>query len=254
MRRFVLVFQFVGSNKSITIKEGAMIKDNTSRLIGKIAWLFILISLTATGSAFAKRAYVSDETVEINIRTGPSLQNKIIALLKVGDPVEFLGEESGWAKVRLQDGREGWTLKKYLMNRLPWKIYALKLEETNKEMKQTIATLKEENSDLRKHNKELSQNLARTKEELNRLKNMYSELKAGASNYLSLKKSYDELAEKSKVMETELKKLKQENERIRYSQNIRWFLSGAAVLVLGWLVGLQMGKAKSRRRSRLYYD
>ena len=218
------------------------------------ACLLLFCCMAIPRVAEAKRAYVSDETVEINVRTGPSLQNKIIALLKVGDPVDLISEESGWAKVRLPDGREGWTLKKYLMNRLPWKIYALKLEETNKQMKQSIAKLKEENSDLLKQNKELTQNLEKTQEELALLKKKYSELKQGASTYLSLKKSYDELAEKSRFMESELNQLKQENNRIRYSQNIRWFLSGAAVLVFGWLVGLQMGKAKSRRRSRLYYD
>ncbi len=228
-------------------------RKKCAEILGLI-FLVMLVVVVFNGRAWAKRAYVSDESVEINIRTGPSLQNKIIALLKVGDPVDLVGEESGWAKVRLPDGREGWTLKKYLMERLPWKIYALKLEESNKEMKQTLAKLKEENSDLLKQNKELTETLNRTKEELEKLKQMYAELKEGAKTYLSLKKSYDELAEKSKVMESELNKLKQENNRIRYSQNIRWFLSGAAVLVFGWLVGLQMGKAKSRRRSRLYYD
>ncbi len=231
-----------------------MKKVNGNGSIIKVISSFILVFLIICGTAWAKRAYVSDETVEINIRTGPSLQNKIIALLKVGDPVDLIGEESGWAKVRLSDGREGWTLKKYLMTRLPWKIYALKLEEANKEMKLTITKLKEQNNDLLKQNQELSENLTKTKEELARLNKMYTELKEGASNYLSLKKSFEELSEKAKVMESELNKLKQENNRIRYSQNIRWFLSGAAVLVFGWLVGLQMGKAKSRRRSRLYYD
>ncbi len=227
-------------------------RNRVSRIGIMCLLIFSLFAIPAI--SHAKRAYVSDETVEINVRTGPSLQNKIIALLKVGDPVDMISEESGWAKVRLPDGREGWTLKKYLMNRLPWKIYALKLEEANKEMKQTITKLKEENGDLLKQNKELSMSLEKTKEELARLKKMYSELKEGASSYLTLKKSYDELAEKSRFMKSELNQLKQENNRIRYSQNIRWFLSGAAVLVFGWLVGLQMGKAKSRRRSRLYYD
>ena len=230
-----------------------MEKTNKMFVVGIICLLFFCCLATPRATE-AKRAYVSDETVEINVRTGPSLQNKIIALLKVGDPVDLISEESGWAKVRLPDGKEGWTLKKYLMNRLPWKIYALKLEEANKQMKQTIAKLKEENSDLLKQNKELKQNLEKTQEELAMLKKNYSELKQGASTYLSLKKSYDELAEKSRFMKSELNQLKQENNRIRYSQNIRWFLSGAAVLVFGWLVGLQMGKAKSRRRSRLYYD
>jgi len=213
-----------------------------------------VLMLGIVRGVWAKRVYVSDETVEINVRTGPSLQNKIIALLKVGDPLELIEVNAGWAHVKLDDGRAGWTLNKYLMGRLPWRMKAVLLEKANQKLKISLAKLKQENEGLLKEKNNLTASLQKITDELKKVKESYETLKSGASTFLELKKSYDELTEKSKVIQNELNALRQQNSKLRTSQNIRWFLSGAAVLVFGWLVGLQMGKAKKWRKSRLYYD
>ena len=49
--------------------------------------------------------YISDTTVTVNLRTGNSFGNKIVALLRPGTKVTLIQEESGWAEVALEDGR-----------------------------------------------------------------------------------------------------------------------------------------------------
>lgn len=44
-----------------------------------------------------------------NIRSGPGTNyDKVITLVK-GDSASFLGDENGWYRLRLSDGREGWV-------------------------------------------------------------------------------------------------------------------------------------------------
>ena len=46
-----------------------------------------------------------------------------------------------------------------------------------------------------------------------------------------------------------LDRLTQENKELKSSEQIRWFLAGAVVLVGGWLIGLTMGRYQKKRRS-----
>jgi SH3 domain protein len=43
-----------------------------------------------------------------------------------------------------------------------------------------------------------------------------------------------------------------EVDSLKFSNNLQWFLAGAGVLILGWLIGLAMGKRKKRYSSNIY--
>ncbi|OPX40450.1 MAG: hypothetical protein B1H13_07470 [Desulfobacteraceae bacterium 4484_190.3] len=47
----------------------------------------------------------------------------------------------------------------------------------------------------------------------------------------------------------ENEKLRSENEKLRSSERRRWFITGALVLICGWIIGLVMGRTRRRRRS-----
>jgi len=47
----------------------------------------------------------------VNLRQGPSMDSKIISVLKKGTKVTVLEEKAGWLRVRLGDGTEGWVAK-----------------------------------------------------------------------------------------------------------------------------------------------
>jgi SH3 domain protein len=85
--------------------------------------LFFTVCLPSL-SSFAATLYVSDTTVEANLRTGTQQENRIIALLRPGTQLEVLSEEDGWAEVTLADGRTGWILRRYLSERPPWRVTA----------------------------------------------------------------------------------------------------------------------------------
>jgi uncharacterized protein YgiM (DUF1202 family) len=47
----------------------------------------------------------------VNLREGPSMDSKIISVLKKGAKLIVLEEKAGWLRVRLEDGKEGWVGK-----------------------------------------------------------------------------------------------------------------------------------------------
>jgi uncharacterized protein YgiM (DUF1202 family) len=47
----------------------------------------------------------------VNFRQGPSMDSKIISVLRKGTKLTVLEEKAGWLRVRLENGTEGWVGK-----------------------------------------------------------------------------------------------------------------------------------------------
>ncbi|MFA9614061.1 MAG: TIGR04211 family SH3 domain-containing protein [Deltaproteobacteria bacterium] len=213
--------------------------------------LFFTVCLPSV-SSFAATLYVSDTTVEANLRTGTQQENRIIALLRPGTQLELLSEEDGWAEVTLADGRTGWILRRYLSERPPWRVTAEKLATENEKLRAQVGTIKGGNQDLLQKNKELQKQVDLQQRELEKLRRDYEELKNSSTNYLNLKMAYENLQKGTRQSNAKLDKLEKAHGKLKTSTGIRWFLSGAGVLLLGWLLGSSVARLR-RRRSSDYY-
>ena len=213
--------------------------------------LFFTVCLPSV-SSFAATLYVSDTTVEVNLRTGTQQENRIIALLRPGTQLELLSEEDGWAEVTLADGRTGWILRRYLSERPPWRVTAEKLATENEKLRAQVGTIKGGNQDLLQKNKELQKQVDLQQRELEKLRRDYEELKNSSTNYLNLKMAYENLQKGTRQSNAKLDKLEKAHGKLKTSTGIRWFLSGAGVLLLGWLLGSSVARLR-RRRSSDYY-
>ena len=213
--------------------------------------LFFTVCLPSL-SSFAATLYVSDTTVEANLRTGTQQENRIIALLRPGTQLEVLSEEDGWAEVTLADGRTGWILRRYLSERPPWRVTAEKLATENEQLRAQVGTIKGGNQDLLQKNKELQKQVDLQQRELEKVRRNYEELKNSSTNYLNLKMAYDNLQKGARQSNAKLDKLEKAHGKLKTSTGIRWFLSGAGVLLLGWVMGSSVARLR-RRRSSDYY-
>lgn len=74
-----------------------------------------LLSVAAVRAQSSPTRYISDETA-ITLREDKGMSAPVAALLKSGTKVELLEEDSasGYARVRVAPGREGWVLARYL--------------------------------------------------------------------------------------------------------------------------------------------
>jgi SH3 domain protein len=76
-------------------------------------------------------------------------------------------------------------------------------------------------------------------------------LKAQSANYLKLKESYETNVTSLENAKKRLQAVTDENAQLRDSEQRRWFITGAAVLLGGFIIGLVLGK-RQKRRSSLY--
>ncbi len=199
--------------------------------------------------SWAAQAYVTD-SFEITLRTGPSTENKIVAMLSSGRPVDVLDTQGEWSQVKvLDDGKEGWAISRYLVTRLPWEVQAGRLKEQVASLSAKLNRLENGLAGESQQRQGFATELKRKTEELDALTKEHQELKKGAEGYLTLKTLYEASEKDLRVAKSELSKVTEENKNLRSSQENRWFLSGALVLLCGLLIGGIAGRQQKKRRS-----
>jgi SH3 domain protein len=222
------------------------------------AWVFLLLGmmllLQPATRASAETAYITD-IFKITLRSGPSTENKIIRMLSSGQAVEVLEAGDDWTHVRVaglkDEENEGWVLSRYLITRLPWDKQAASLEKENTELREKMGNTEKSYKETLHKEKEVSGELREVSEALKKVRNDYETLKAQSANYLKLKESYETNVTSLENAKKRLQAVTDENAQLRDSEQRRWFITGAAVLLGGFIVGLVLGK-RQKRRSSLY--
>jgi SH3 domain protein len=204
---------------------------------------------------WATRAYVTD-SFKITFRTGPSTKNQIISMLSSGQAVEVLESNEDWSRIRplneTQNGKEGWVLSRFLVNRLPWKTQATTLRDENARMREKLTRIERELNEKLQEGQEVSLRLRENREAFRKLKTEHESLRKGAAEYLSLKAIHSKTRSALKFVEKEVQRLKAENERLRSSERHKWLAIGALVLLFGLIIGVVIGKQQKKRRSPMY--
>ena len=214
--------------------------------------IFILVScfLMLAGNAVAETRYVSD-TLEITMRSGKGTNFGITRMLRSGTPVEVLevDKKSGYTQVRTKSGKEGWVLSRFLMNgraareRLATAEKNLaELELENRKLTTSMMAVTEEKSGLEKNLQELEGQSRGVNQEL-------SEIKRTASSALAIDSENKELKGRMVSLERQLQTVQQENETLKDRTARDWFMVGAAVVLLGIIVGLIIPKIRFRKKS-----
>ncbi|MBC2695599.1 MAG: TIGR04211 family SH3 domain-containing protein [Desulfobacteraceae bacterium] len=199
----------------------------------------------------AETMYVSD-IIEITVRTGPEIGNKIIAMIKSGEKVEMLKPEeteNDWLFVRIANGKEGWVLRRFLKSKETDGLILERLKKKHNVLKNQAVSLIEENKVYKKKNKKLNSELKTNKEMSDKIKSSYETLKKESAEFLELKSNYKKASSKLIEQTKKAEKLEEELTSLLLHQNIKWFLSGAGVLLLGFVIGFSI--KRQRRRSFL---
>ncbi len=208
---------------------------------------FCLLLLVSTCMA-ANEMYISD-TIDITLRTGPGTSRKIIGMLKSGDKVEVITPQSDWSQVLTADGKQGWVLTRFLTPNVPCSLSLAELNTKYQALISQSSSPMQENEKLRQENKTLKDALEKSQTSLNEIKTAYETLKSGSKDFLALKASSEKSAAALAQQTARVEVLDRELESMKLQQNIRWFLSGAGVLLAGVILGLST--KRQRRRSGL---
>lgn len=213
--------------------------------------LSFLLSLTTT-SSWADGTYITD-SFEVMLRTGPSNQNKIIAMPSSGQAVSVLEKQGDWSRVRLLTGDrgevEGWLLSRYIIARMPWEVQTNTARKENAALNEKLAKVEEERNELKSRETELSSKLQAVTSRLEKVQGEYDSFSKGAAEYLTLKKDFDAAKSVLESNRHNLELLSVENRELKSSHTHRWLLTGAAILLCGLIIGLAMGRRQKSRRS-----
>jgi SH3 domain protein len=197
----------------------------------------------------AEVKYVTD-VFEVTVRSGTSTANSIVRLLPSGAAVTVLDSEqtSQYSFVETEDGLQGYVLSRYLVDspvakeilqdlRVKYEQQQSLLDEQRIEIGQLKQSLQQEQTD----SESLKTTLRASEEEL-------SEVRDAAQNALNI-------LEQNKRLQTVVDQLRKEktvlsdtNAELSDSSQIDWFVRGAAVSLIAFIIGILVTKIRWRKQ------
>jgi SH3 domain protein len=205
-----------------------------------------LVTIFTAGVLPAETVYVSDE-LEITLRTGPGVKNKITSMLQSGEGLEVLqSNSSGYTEVRTANGKTGWVLQRFLMVEpsARSRLDEVQLREQELvEQQQEILGLRAAAVDSEFQSKNMQESNAKLKAELQRVKKI-------AADTLIINDKNTELADALAQAESKQTSLQVDNERLSNNTEQAWFIRGAAVILLGMFLGLLIPKLRFRKKRK----
>ena len=189
--------------------------------------------------------YVSD-ILKLTLRTGPSIENKIISVIESGQMMEVIKFGDEWSQVQLPNGKEGWVLSRYLTTNETHNIKLERLEAKHKNLMIQAAELLEENNRLKAENKRFSTESKANQKQFVKTQADYEALKTEAAEFLTLKTNYKRAASQLTEQTAKAKQLEEELSSLEMNTYIKWFLAGSGVLIVGFLIGFSTKRQRRR--------
>jgi len=221
----------------IIVKNKNQFTENITMSRLSTLLLCALLFFVSTAIVPAETMYIRT-VVKITLRTGPGSDHKIIAMISSGDPIEVLETDGAWSKIRTEDGKEGWIMTNLITDEKPSQYLPVAGKSGSAPSVQD-AKLLEENKSLKTENMKLGSDLTASKNELAQLRATMEELKTASSSY---EKKIAELKTQSEKARTEQGPMTN-NE---FRQNIWWFLIGAGIIIIGFIVGYNVRRPRTR--------
>lgn len=220
--------------------------------VKKIIFLFsfLVCSTHFSTAAFAEEVRYVTDSFSITMRTGQGTQHKIVKSPKSGVKMTLLEEdkESGYSRVRLDSGLEGWVLSRYLVDQpiaktrlaaADRKVKALQTKVKN--LREQLNTTSKSKSGFEKDTNRLSKDNAKLKKELARIKEI-------AANQIAINDENKKLQEQVLTLKRNMQTVQQENMGLQDRSARDWFLIGAGVCIVGIVLGLVLPNLRFRRK------
>lgn len=229
------------------------------------ALLFALLlawSAVTAGSALADTRYVSDQLI-ITLRAAPDADSAVLTTLKTDSPLEVLEDDGRFLKVRTESGQEGYVLSQYVTSDLPKSQQLAQLTKERDALQQKVKRLESDQGatsnqleqahrEQEAQAKELQAKLAATEQELTATKRQlaavtskYEALQQDAKDVVKTANERDRLQQQQQTLNTELARLREENNTLLRTGMIQWFLAGGGVFFIGWVAG-KLSRKKRR--------
>ncbi|NBC48348.1 MAG: TIGR04211 family SH3 domain-containing protein [Gammaproteobacteria bacterium] len=203
----------------------------------------------ATSSQAQETRYVTDQ-YEFNLRSGESTRYKIIRQLPSGTPLTVLSvnKNSGYARVRTENGLTGYILLRYLQDEPAARDELEEMRTRLAELQQEPDKLAARLSALQASYERLEDNAAQLKREKQDLEAELAEIRNAAANAVEIDRERRELQERVSNLLLQVDQLEHRNLELSNQTKQQWFMIGGGVLGGGILLGLVLPNLRLRRR------
>ena len=200
-------------------------------------WLFVAATFFLLSAAPSiASGYITDK-LEITLRSGPSTEFRITDMLASGTFVDVKEEREGWSRVTTSSGKEGWVISRYITQTPPARPLLAKALEDVEKLKEEKEKLGSELKAAERDASSLSSEKKKTAAELSSLEKEFTKWKEVSAGVVKLQEDYDSLRESTEAERKELEELRMENRQLKARRTVYWGLSGALVLLVGYLLG-----------------
>ncbi len=223
----------------------------------------LIILLCAVATTWAETRYVSDQLV-VSLREQPNNNSEPITYLRTDMAVEVLEEVGEYIKARSKEGEVGYIQERYLTTATPKPAIINKLQKERdqlaaqiKEIQEQAASITSQSSqsqqelaaqltELKAKTAALEEQLIQSQAELKQTREDFQALQNNAKEVIAITAERDQLREANQELSAQNIALDEEVGSLTRTIVIKWFLAGAGVLLLGWIIGKVSG---SRRRN-----
>jgi SH3 domain protein len=204
-----------------------------------------LVVCLFSSAVYGETMYVSD-ILKLTLRTGPSTENKILAVIESGQTMGVVEFGQEWSRVQLPNGKEGWVLSRYLTPNETNNVKLERLQAKHKNLMTQAATLLEENNRLKAENKKLGIEFKTNQKQAEKARSDYETLKTEAAEFLNLKTKYAKAVSQLTEQTAKAEKFEEQLSKLEMSSYIKWFLAGSGVLIVGFLIGFSTKRQRRR--------
>ena len=210
--------------------------------------LYVLLFSCFAANAWSETMYIRT-IVRITLRTGAGIDHKIIRMIKSGQEVEVLDKGKEWSRVQVAEGQIGWVMTNLLTSERPQRFIPGDPESAGEIAGEQQIDLLNRNRTLIAENRRLTTELSESQSALETLKTSFDAYRVASEDYEKLKSEHEKAAA---LLTKETEKTKHFEGVIadfQFQHIIRWFLAGAGVLIVGFIIGYSV--KRQRRRSIL---
>lgn len=209
---------------------------------------FTLIFSILSTSIWAETQYVTDE-FKVTLRTGSSTSNSILTMLKSGETVKVIqqDEDTKYTLVETSKGVQGYMLTRFLDTQPSGRQLHAQLQTKSKKQKESIKSLKSKLNTLKTSKNDADTNLNSTNKLLTETTDELDKLKNATRNTVAVIEKNKTQQTLIQQLELEKSQLLIENNDLKDSTAMDWFIRGSGVTLLAFFFGILVTKIRWKK-------
>jgi len=218
------------------------------RLLSKLL-LALTIATAAPISAFAETMWLTD-MLWVNVRTGPTDNNRILKTVKSGTRMEILEkpEDGTYYRIRTEKGLEGWIPLRYLSKEPTGFIQAANLQAEKLQLQQKLDELDNKYKNLLADKGDVKGEIETLRTDNAQLSKELNRIKAISGDAMNLDTQYQELAEQHARTKNDLDVAKAENQSLKEYNDSKMLYAGGLLIIIGIIAGFVLPRLTGKRR------